>query len=68
MEGLLHTVATSAESILGLVLLILGAVILARGRVNIGLSEEVAGLRARLLIGLGVTVVGVALWLLQVPD
>ncbi len=63
MQGLLHAVVTSALTIAGLVLLILGATILVRGRVDVWTLPEATGLRAR-LIGLGVTVVGAALWLL----
>ena len=66
MQGLLHTVATSALTIAGLVLLILGATILVRGRVDVWSLPEATGIRAR-LIGLGVTAAGVALWLLQLP-
>ena len=59
LAGFAHTVA----GIAGLVLLILGATFLARGRVDVWSLPEVTGLRAR-LIGLGFTVVGAALWLL----
>lgn len=50
-------------SMVGLVLLVLGAAILARGRVGVGPFADVTGLRAR-LIGLGATALGAALWLL----
>lgn len=51
-----QTVATTA----GLVLLILGATILARGRIDVWSLPEATGLRAR-LIGVGLTVMGFVL-------
>lgn len=41
-------------------MLVLGAVVLAAGRVNVGFSEDVTGRRAR-LIGLGLTALGFVL-------
>ena len=41
-------------------MLVLGAVVVVAGRVNVGLSEDVTGLPAR-LIGLGLTVMGFVL-------
>ena len=41
-------------------LLVLGAYVLAAGRLNVGLSEDVRGLPARLM-GLGITVMGFVL-------
>ena len=41
-------------------MLVWGAVVLVAGRVSIGLSEDVTGLRAR-LVGVGLTVVGFVL-------
>ena len=66
MQNLTYTLAGFGQTvagIAGLVLLILGATILARGRVDIGPLPEATGLRAR-LTGLGFTLVGAALWLL----
>jgi len=56
LQSLLPTFASLA----GFGLLVWGAVVLVAGRVNIGLSEEVRGLPAR-LIGVGFTVVGFVL-------
>lgn len=53
----------TVASVAGLDLLILGAAILARGRVGVGPFADVTGFRAR-LIGLGATAAGAALWLL----
>jgi hypothetical protein len=66
MQGLLQTAASSGLAVAGLVLLIVGATILVRGRVRIGSLPEATGLRAR-LIGVGATAVGAALWLLRLP-
>lgn len=66
MKGLLDVVASSGLTIVGLVLLIFGAYTLAAGRVNIGSLPEFTGLRVR-LIGLVLTEMGAALWLLQLP-
>ena len=57
LQNLLPTFATLA----GFGLLVLGAVVLVAGRVNIGLSEDVTGLPAQRLIGLGLAVMGFVL-------
>ena len=56
MQSLLPTYVSLA----GFGLLVLRAVVVVEGRVNIGFSEDVTGLPAR-LIGLGLTVIGFVL-------
>ena len=63
MHNLLYTfagLAWTVAGIAGFVLLILGATILARGRVDVWSLPEATGLRARLM-GLGLTVMGFVL-------
>jgi hypothetical protein len=60
MQNLLHTLEAYAPIIAVLGFLMFGAGILATGRVNVGLSEDVTGLPAR-LIGLAATMMGMVL-------